>query len=47
MKMTMYLCRDQYRNKREVKMKPAYSLPPNETKMIKVKMSEVVLHLES
>lgn len=42
MKMTMYLCRNQYRNKEEVKLKPAYSLPPSERTMIKVKMSKAV-----
>lgn len=43
----MHLCRDQYRNNGEVKLKSAYSLPPNERTMNKVKMSEAVPHLQS
>lgn len=43
----MHLCRDQHRNKGEVKPEPAYSLPPNERTMSKVKMSEAVPHLQS
>lgn len=46
MKMTMYLCREQYRKRGEVKLKPAYSLPPSERMTTKVKMSEAVPHLQ-
>lgn len=47
MKMTMYLFRDQYRKRGEVKLKPAYSLPLSERMTTKVKMSEAVPHLQS
>lgn len=43
----MYLFRDQYRKRGEVKLKPAYSLPLSERMTTKVKMSEAVPHLQS
>lgn len=46
-KKTTYLCRDQERRTGQVKLKPAYSLPPSERMMIKLRMNKAVPHSQS